>query len=102
MLFSSILLRLLVPLCKVSSYLVEKCAWQTVVLIPKGGGDFRSIGLVKLIWKTVTLTLNRRLTASIQFHDKIHRFRTGRVTGTTSLESKLLQCFIAMREEVLY
>ena len=26
-------------------YLAEDCAWQTVVLIPKGNGDFCSIGL---------------------------------------------------------
>ena len=47
--------------------LAEECAWKTVVPIPKGNGNFRGIGLVEILWKTVTGILNRRLTATIQF-----------------------------------
>ena len=42
--------------------------------------------------------------ASIQFHETIHGLHTGRGRGTrtTSLEAKLLQHMMDMREEVIY
>ena len=46
--------------------------------------------------------LNRRLTASITFHEFLHGFRAGCRTGTATLEAKLLQHIAALREEVLY
>ena len=73
-----------------------------MVLIPKGRGDYRGIGLVEVMWKVVAVILNRRLTSSITFHDVLHGFRAGRGTGTATLEAKLLQQLAAMREEVLY
>ena len=50
----------------------------------------------------MTGILNHSLMASIQFHDTLHRIRISRVTGTTSLESRLLQQLITIREEVIY
>ena len=82
--------------------LAEEVTWQAVVLIPKGKGDYRGIGLVEVMWKVVTVILNCRLTSSITFHDVLHRFRAGRSTGTATLKAKLLQHLEAMREEVLY
>ena len=82
--------------------LAEEATWQAVVLIPKGKGDYRGIGLVEVIWKVMAVILNRRLTSSITFHDVLHGFRAGRGTGTATLEAKLLQKLAAMREEVLY
>ena len=73
-----------------------------MVLIPKGKGDYRGIGLVAVLWKVVEVILNRRLTSSITFHDVLHGFRADRGTGTATLEAKLLQQLAAMREEVLY
>ena len=73
-----------------------------MVLIPKGKKDYRSIGLVEVMWKVVAEILNCRLTASITFHDFLNGFRAGRGTGTTTLEAKLLQQLAALREEVLY
>ena len=72
-----------------------------MVLIPKGKGEFRGIGLVEVIWKLLTLILHRRLTA-IKLHGILHGFREGRGTGTATLEAKLLQQLAAMREEVMY
>ena len=60
-------------------------------MVPKEGGDYRSISLVKVLWKVVTSILNLCLTTSIAFHDVLHRFWECCVTGTASLESKLLQ-----------
>ena len=81
--------------------LAEEATWQTVILIPKGKGEFRGIGLVEVIWKLLTLILHQRLT-TIKLHDVLHGFREGRGTGTATLEVKLLQQLAAMREEVLY
>ena len=41
--------------------LAEAAAWQTVVLIPKGKGEFRGIGLVEVTWKLMTVILHRLL-----------------------------------------
>ena len=73
-----------------------------MVLIPKRKKDYRGIGLVEVMWKVVAEILNRRLTASIAFHDLLHFFREGRGTGTATLEAKLLQQLAALREEVMY
>ena len=80
--------------------LAEEATWQAVVLIPKGKGDYRGIGLVEVMWKVVAVILNLRLTSSITFHDVLHGFLAGRGTGTATLEAKLLQQLAAMREEV--
>ena len=82
--------------------LAEEATWQAVVLIPKGKWDYRGIGLVEVMWKVTAVILNRRFTSSITFHDVLHGFRAGRGTGTATLEAKLLQQLVAMREEVLY
>ena len=73
-----------------------------MVLIPKGKGDYRGIGLVEVMWKVVAVILNRRLTSSINFHDVLHGFRADCGTGTATLKAKLLQQLAAMREEVFY
>ena len=64
----------------------------------KGGNDYRGIGLVEVMWKEVAAILNRRLTDSITFHKFLHIFRAGCGTGTTTLEAKLLQQLVALRE----
>ena len=68
-----------------------------MVLILKGKGEYRGIGLVEMMWKFVAVILNRRLTSSITFHDVLHGFQAGRGTGTTTLEAKLIQQYAAMR-----
>ena len=54
------------------------------------------------MWKLVAAIFNRRLTASITFHDLIHGFWAGRGRGISTLKTKLLQQLAALREEVLY
>ena len=46
--------------------------------------------------------LNQRLTASITYHNFLHRFWAGCGTCTATLEAKLLQQLAALREDVLY
>ena len=62
-----------------------------MVLIPKGKKDCRGIGLVEVMWKVVVAILNSQLMEYITFHDFLHGFRSGRGTGTSTLEAKLLQ-----------
>ena len=81
--------------------LAEENMWQAVVLIPKGKKDYHGIGLVEVMWKAVAEILNRRLTASITFHDFLHGFWAGCGTGNATLEAKLLQQLADLREEVV-
>ena len=57
---------------------------------------------MEVMWKVVGAILNCHFTASITYHDFLHGFREGRSTGTTTLESKLLQQLATLKEEVLY
>ena len=82
--------------------LAEEATWQAVFLIPKGKKDYRGIDLVEVMWKVVAAILNRRFTPSIAYHNALYGFRAGRGTGTVTLEAKLLQQLVALREEVLY
>ena len=56
---------------------------------------------MEVLWNTVMLILNLCLMMVIQLHDTLLGFHTGRGTGTTYLEAKLLQHAMAMRKEVL-
>ena len=74
---------------------------QAVVLTTMGKKNYWIIGLVEVMWKVVAAILNRRLTSSITFHDFFHGLRAGRGTGTSTLKSKMLLKFAALRDEVL-
>ena len=80
----------------------EKCTLQAVVLITKGNGYFRGIGLAEVLWKTVPGAINCSIGAAVQFHDVLHGFWVVQGTRTASLEAKLLHKLMEMREEVLY
>jgi len=64
--------------------------WVVTVLIPKGGGDYRGIGLLEPIWKVVERVIDRQLEL-IALHDSLHGCCTGRGTGTAVIEAKLTQ-----------
>ena len=82
--------------------LAKECTCKIVILIPKRKGDFRGIGLIEGIWKEIAILLNRRITAVILLHDRLHVFWAGRGTGNAALEVNLLQQLMAMREAVLF
>ena len=82
--------------------MAEKCTCKTAILIKKRKGDFRSIGLIKVLWKAIKSLLNHRITAAIFFHDTLHVFWVGWGTGTASFKGNLLQQITAMREAVLF
>ena len=72
-------------------YILEAFMWKKMVLISKGSGEYRCIGLVETIWKVCTSIVNSRLRSSIVIHDVLHGFRQGRGTGTAIMEAKLEQ-----------
>ena len=50
----------------------------------------------------MALILNHRFTTTIAYHNFLNGLRAGRGTGTSTLEIKLLQQVVALREEVLH
>jgi hypothetical protein len=64
--------------------------WIIVVLIPKGGGGYRGIGLLEPIWKVIERIIDHRLDAFV-LHDSLHGCRNKRGTGTAIIEAKLAQ-----------
>jgi len=68
----------------------QQLGWIIVVLIPKGGGDNRGIGLLEPIWKILEQVMDHRLNA-IPIHKSLHGCRNGWGTGTAVIEAKLAQ-----------
>ena len=74
---------------------------MVVVLIPKRGGDYYGIGLLKPTWKVLEILMDRRLD-SIEFRDYLHGFLAARGTGTSTTEAKLAQQLAYLAQEPLY
>ncbi len=64
--------------------------WIIVVLIPKGGGDYRGIGLLEPVWKCIEQVIDHQLDA-IDLHDSLHGCCYNRGTGTAIIKAKLAQ-----------
>ena len=71
-------------------------------LIPKSGGDYRSIGLGEEVWKAVAVILDRSFTASITYHNSLNGFRETCRMVTATLKFKMIQKVVALKEEVLH
>ena len=52
-----------------------ECTWQVVVLIPKDNGEFKGIGIVKVLWNVLLGIINCSISATVQFHDMMNGFR---------------------------
>ena len=63
----------------------QDLGWTVLVLIPKGTTNIRGIGLLENLWKVVEALINTFSRASLQMHDIIHGFRSGKGTGTALL-----------------
>ncbi len=66
----------------------QQLGWIIIVLIPKGGGDYRRISLLEPIWKIVEHVMDQRLNA-IKLYSRLHGCRNGCGTGTAIIEAKL-------------
>ena len=67
----------------------EEIAWVTMVLLPKGKGEFRGIEIVEVLCKVRSVVLNCCLKRSVVLHDALHGFRSGRGMGMATLEAEL-------------
>jgi hypothetical protein len=76
-------------------------SWMVVILLPKGNGDFRGIGLLDPCWKVVEKIMVRRMGA-IDFHPCLHGGMTKRGTGMATIEAKLAQQLAWVEQEPLY
>ncbi len=68
----------------------RQLGWIIIVLIPKGGGDYRGIGLLEPIRKIIERVMDQRLNA-IPLHKSLHGCREGRGTRTAVIKAKLAQ-----------
>jgi hypothetical protein len=76
-------------------------AWMIIVLLPKGGGNYRGIGLLDPIWKVVEKVMVAQLSV-IKLHDCLHGRLPCRGTGTAIAEVKLQQQLAWVDQEPLY
>jgi len=81
--------------------LPQQMYWVIIVLIPKGGGDYRGIGLIEPFWKVIECIMDDRLNI-IEFHDCLHGFLAGKGTGTATIEAKLSQQLAYIEQQPLY
>jgi hypothetical protein len=65
--------------------------WVITVFIPKGGGDYRGIGLLEPIWKVIEERVMDHWLEPIALHDSLHGCLNGCGTGTVVIEAKLTQ-----------
>jgi hypothetical protein len=79
----------------------EQISWMGVALLPKGGGDFRGIGLLDPCLKVVEKIMVGHL-ATIEFHPCLHGRLPKRETGTATIEAKLAQQLAWVEQEPLY
>ena len=77
-------------------------AWTKMALVLKGEGDYRDIGLLEVLWKVYAVVINCRLKRSVVIHNSLHGFRTGRGTGTATLEANLDQKLAGLAHEPLF
>ncbi len=79
----------------------QQLTWEFLVLLPKGGGDYRGIGLLEPLWKVVECIMDRRLNALL-LHEALHGCRNGHGTGTAILEAKLARQLAHLELEPFY
>jgi hypothetical protein len=64
----------------------EQMSWMVIVLLPKGGGNFRGIGLLDPFWKEVEKIMVCRL-GTIEFHPCLHGGLPKRGAGSRNGDS---------------
>ena len=64
----------LIQTCFREQQVPTQMLWLTVVLLPKGNGDYRGIGLLEISWKVIESIINRRIADKVNFHDALHGF----------------------------
>ncbi len=81
--------------------ILMQMSWMVVVLLPKGGGNFRGIGLLDPCWKVMEKIMVRRMGA-IDFHPCLHGGMPKRGMGTVTIEAKLARQLAWVEQEPLF
>jgi hypothetical protein len=84
-----------------SGTIPTQISWMIIILLPKGEGDYRGIGLLDPMWKAVEKIMVARL-SFIKLHDSLHGGLPHRGTGTAIMEAKLNQQLAWVDQEPLY
>ena len=92
----------LIQTCFQERQVPTQMLWSTVVLLPKGNGNYRGLGLLEISWKIIESIINRRIASKVTFHDALHSFQAKRGTGTACIEAKLLQQLSKMVQKTLH
>jgi hypothetical protein len=79
-------------------YIPEQMTWILIILLPKGGGRNRGIGLLEPCWKVTESILVQHLLA-IKFHNLLHGSINMKGTGTTTIEVKLVQQLVVLDQK---
>ena len=79
----------------------QQMLWMVIVLLPKGGGDYRGVGLLDPIWKVVEVVMDNRLKV-LDYHDCILGFLAWQGTETAPTEVKLAQQLAYIEQVPLY
>ena len=78
------------------------CIWSTIIFLPTVGGEYQSIRLIEVLCKVISIIVDCCLEGVIELHDILHRFRSKRNMGTTTLNEKILQKIAGPHQEVFY
>ena len=74
---------------------------SVVVLTPKRGNDYHSIGQLEVACKVLEGVLDGRL-KGVEFHNALHGFRQKQGCGTGIIEAKLVQQLVFVEHFPLY
>jgi hypothetical protein len=75
--------------------ILQHLTWVIVVLLPKGGGNYRGIGLLELLRKVVERIMDRQLN-TLPLHEALHG------CWNAILEAKLAQQLAHLEQELFY
>ena len=70
-----------------------------MILLPKGQGGYRGIGLVEVIWKKISSIINTHLRVAVSLHYTLHGFRQGRGMDTETFVANLAQQLVGIFHE---
>ena len=71
--------------------ILTELGWSVLLLIPKGNGDTRGVGLLDVVWKVVEAVIDTHIKTVVKFHGFLHGFCAGIGTGTAIMEIKFAQ-----------
>ena len=60
--------------------------WTVLFLITKGTTNRRDIVMLETLWKVVEALIDTGLRESLQFHESLHSFSTGRGMGAVMMD----------------